>query len=239
MRLRKGGGVHGLELEYVKEAKLRISATRFRKELLRGDERTLGRYDARFKGWDPDAAGENPGYDPSDTGISGVYVGAFHEYIQRELKYMSRSRTICRGRGSIRTGTSTTGLRGRSPAAAAVDVAASRLRRTWCSTSRMRCGRIRICGCFQRTDSLIWRRRSLRPSMTWATWSCRRGWWECAVRVLSGGTHGVSERGSAEGDEGGYGEVLCYGRAALRRRRRCATAAGAIFDFGCRLVFPV
>ncbi|HTD96032.1 MAG TPA: hypothetical protein VK627_03860, partial [Edaphobacter sp.] len=40
----------GLSVGYVKEAKLRVSATRFRKELLRDDERTLGRYDARFMG---------------------------------------------------------------------------------------------------------------------------------------------------------------------------------------------
>ncbi len=79
----------GLPLDYVKDAKLRISPTRFRKELLRGDEKTLGRYDARFQGDDTDAAGENPGYDPSDTGISGAFVGAFHEYLQTELKYMS------------------------------------------------------------------------------------------------------------------------------------------------------
>jgi carboxypeptidase C (cathepsin A) len=89
----------GLSVEYVKEAKLRISATRFRKELLRDDERTLGRYDARFMGWDPDAAGENPGYDPSDTGISGVYVGAFHDYIQKELKYMSQETYYTSGPG--------------------------------------------------------------------------------------------------------------------------------------------
>jgi hypothetical protein len=31
--------------------------------------------------------GEIPGYDPSDTGISGVFVGAFHEYMQTQLKY--------------------------------------------------------------------------------------------------------------------------------------------------------
>ena len=62
----------------MKDAKLRISPTRFRKELLRGDEKILGRYDARFMGDDMDAAGENPGYDPSDTGISGAFVGAFH-----------------------------------------------------------------------------------------------------------------------------------------------------------------
>ncbi|HEX5284615.1 MAG TPA: peptidase S10 [Bryocella sp.] len=79
----------GLPLDYVKDAKLRISPTRFRKELLRGDEKILGRYDARFEGDDTDAAGENPGYDPSDTGISGAFVGAFHDYLQTELKYTS------------------------------------------------------------------------------------------------------------------------------------------------------
>lgn len=79
----------GLSVQYLKETKLRISPTRFRKELLRDDDRTFGRYDARFEGWDTDSAGENPGYDPSNTGPMGPYVGAFHDYLQRELKYMS------------------------------------------------------------------------------------------------------------------------------------------------------
>jgi carboxypeptidase C (cathepsin A) len=79
----------GLSVPYLKESKLRVSPFRFRKELLRGEERTLGRYDARFMGYDVDSAGETPGYDPSDTGISGTYVGAFHDYLQRELKYAS------------------------------------------------------------------------------------------------------------------------------------------------------
>jgi carboxypeptidase C (cathepsin A) len=80
-------GFTGLSVEYVKDAKLRISATRFRKELFRGDDQILGRYDARFQAFDVDAAGETPGFDPSDTGISGVFVGAFHNYLQNELKY--------------------------------------------------------------------------------------------------------------------------------------------------------
>ena len=82
-------GFTGLSVAYVKEARLRISGPRFRKELLRDESEILGRYDARFEGFDVDAAGENPGYDPSDTGISGAYVGAFHDYLQRDLKYMS------------------------------------------------------------------------------------------------------------------------------------------------------
>ena len=85
----KVAGFTGLSVQYVKESKLRISGTRFRKELLRDENEVLGRYDARFEGFDVDAAGEGPGYDPSDTGINGVYVGAFHDYIQHDLKYMS------------------------------------------------------------------------------------------------------------------------------------------------------
>jgi len=34
-----------------------------------------------------DAAGENPSYDPSDTGIAGAFVAAIHDYLERELKY--------------------------------------------------------------------------------------------------------------------------------------------------------
>jgi carboxypeptidase C (cathepsin A) len=85
----KLSGFTGLSVQWLKEAKLRIEPTRFRKELLRDQERTMGRYDARFLGYDLDSAGENPGYDPSDTGISGAYVAAFHDYAQRELKYTS------------------------------------------------------------------------------------------------------------------------------------------------------
>jgi carboxypeptidase C (cathepsin A) len=95
----KVAAITGLNESYVKEANLRVSAARFRKELLRNDDRTLGRYDARFMGWDPDAAGETPGFDPSDTGISGVYVGAFHDYIQHDLKYMSQETYYTSGPG--------------------------------------------------------------------------------------------------------------------------------------------
>ena len=79
----------GLSVEYIKEANLRVSPTRFRKEVLRSDRKTLGRYDMRFEGEDVDAAGENPSYDPSDTGISGAFVAAIHDYLERELKYES------------------------------------------------------------------------------------------------------------------------------------------------------
>ncbi len=79
----------GLSVDYVKEANLRISPTRFRKEVLRDGRKTLGRYDMRFEGTDVDAAGEAPGYDASEAGITGAFVAALHDYLQRELKYES------------------------------------------------------------------------------------------------------------------------------------------------------
>ena len=90
----------GLSVDYVKESKLRLSPTRYRKELLRTDGGDiLGRYDARFEGHDIDNAGENPSYDPSDTGISGTFVGAFHEYLQTELNYKSTEEYFLQGPG--------------------------------------------------------------------------------------------------------------------------------------------
>jgi carboxypeptidase C (cathepsin A) len=79
----------GLSVDYVKESNLRIAPSRFRKEVLREDRRTLGRYDMRFEGVDADAAGEYPSYDASDAGITGAYVAALHDYLTHELKYES------------------------------------------------------------------------------------------------------------------------------------------------------
>ena len=83
-------GFIGLNPTFIKNSNLRISATRFRKELLRDQNKILGRYDARFEGPDAEAAGDNPGYDPSDTGISGAYIASFHDYLENELKFVSK-----------------------------------------------------------------------------------------------------------------------------------------------------
>jgi carboxypeptidase C (cathepsin A) len=77
----------GLSVKYLKEANLRVDPSRFRKELLRDERRTVGRYDARFEGIDFDAAGEFPTYDASDTGIAGAFTAAFNSYLADELLY--------------------------------------------------------------------------------------------------------------------------------------------------------
>lgn len=79
----------GLSPAFILESDLRVTPSRFRKELLRDHRLTLGRYDARFTGEDVDAAGENPEYDPSDTGITGAFIAAFHDYLANELGYSS------------------------------------------------------------------------------------------------------------------------------------------------------
>jgi carboxypeptidase C (cathepsin A) len=77
----------GLSVSYVKNANLRVNPSRFRKELLRDDRRTVGRYDGRFEGIDFDAAGEEPSSDPSSTAITGAFTAAFNNYLADELHY--------------------------------------------------------------------------------------------------------------------------------------------------------
>ncbi|HWV98721.1 MAG TPA: hypothetical protein VNZ64_03410 [Candidatus Acidoferrum sp.] len=77
----------GLSVRYLKEANLRVNPSRFRKELLRDERRTVGRYDGRFEGIDFDAAGEEPTSDASDTAIVGAFTAAFNSYLAAELNY--------------------------------------------------------------------------------------------------------------------------------------------------------
>jgi carboxypeptidase C (cathepsin A) len=77
----------GLSVQFIKECRLRVDLGRFRKELLRDQHRTIGRYDSRFEGIDIDDAGEQPEYDPSSTGITGAFMGSLHSYLTNDLGY--------------------------------------------------------------------------------------------------------------------------------------------------------
>jgi carboxypeptidase C (cathepsin A) len=77
----------GLSVDYLRRANLRVNPSRFRKELLRDERRTVGRYDGRFEGTDFDAAGEEPSSDPSSTAITGAFTAAFNSYLTGELNY--------------------------------------------------------------------------------------------------------------------------------------------------------
>jgi carboxypeptidase C (cathepsin A) len=77
----------GLTEEYVGRSDLRIEASRFRKELLRKEEKTLGRYDSRFQGVDLTNVGEFPEYDPSYAVVQGPFTALVNQYFRNDLKY--------------------------------------------------------------------------------------------------------------------------------------------------------
>lgn len=80
----------GLSVQYIKEANLQVDPSRFRKELMRDERLTVGRYDGRFMGIDEDAAGETPDTDASDTAVTGAFVAAFNSYLANDLKFDSK-----------------------------------------------------------------------------------------------------------------------------------------------------
>jgi carboxypeptidase C (cathepsin A) len=79
----------GLPEQFIEESNLRVSESRFTKELLRDQRKTIGRYDSRLKGEDIDAAGDRPEYDPSYASVQGVFTAMFNDYVRTELNYDS------------------------------------------------------------------------------------------------------------------------------------------------------
>jgi carboxypeptidase C (cathepsin A) len=82
----------GLDVQYVKDTRLRVWPSRFRKQLLRGESRSVGRYDARFEGIDFDDAGEHPDYDASVTSIASTYDAALHQHLAQDLHFTPTDR---------------------------------------------------------------------------------------------------------------------------------------------------
>jgi carboxypeptidase C (cathepsin A) len=79
----------GLSPQFIEDCNLRVSPDRFRKELLRDQRRTIGRYDSRLEGVDRDAAGSRPDYDASYASVQGAFTAAWNQYVHTELKYES------------------------------------------------------------------------------------------------------------------------------------------------------
>ncbi len=77
----------GLSEAFLDRADLRVTPSRFYKELLRDRGLTVGRLDARYTGVDADSAGETPDNDPSFYGIDAGYTAAVNDHIRRTLGY--------------------------------------------------------------------------------------------------------------------------------------------------------
>jgi len=80
----------GLSTDYILKSNLRVQPNRFQRELLRDRREIIGRIDSRFVGTESDAAGEAPSYDPQASAITGAFVGAFNDYLYRDLGYKSQ-----------------------------------------------------------------------------------------------------------------------------------------------------
>src|SRR5438067_2437870 len=79
----------GLSPQFILNANLRVSAERFRKELLRDRRLAIGRPDGRFTSIDVDAAGEREELDISNSALQGPYTAMFQDYVRNELKWES------------------------------------------------------------------------------------------------------------------------------------------------------
>ena len=77
----------GLSEAFLDRTDLRVSPSRFYKELLRDQGKTVGRLDSRYTGKDRDNAGEGPDNDPAFYGIDGGYTAAFNAYARGDLGY--------------------------------------------------------------------------------------------------------------------------------------------------------
>src|ERR1051325_10799479 len=79
----------GLSPQFVLNANLRVTAERFRKELLRDKRLAIGRLDGRFTSIDADAVGEREEFDISNSALQGPYTAMFQDYVRNELKWES------------------------------------------------------------------------------------------------------------------------------------------------------
>ncbi|MGD9563347.1 MAG: S10 family peptidase [Pyrinomonadaceae bacterium] len=83
----KFSSLTGLSTEFIERNNFRVELGEFNKELLRGERRTTGRLDSRFKGIDRDAAGDGPDMDPSMSAIRPPYTAAFNTYVRGDLGF--------------------------------------------------------------------------------------------------------------------------------------------------------
>ncbi|RDU98634.1 S10 family peptidase [Trinickia dinghuensis] len=75
----------GLDTQYVLRARLRISPSHFRKQLLFGQARSVGRYDSRFEGIEYDDDTSSPDYDASERYVTSAFNAAFHRHLAQDL----------------------------------------------------------------------------------------------------------------------------------------------------------
>jgi len=76
-----------LPVDYIRRAKLRVTASEFAKALEDTGEMTTGRLDSRFTGPAMDPLEKEPDYDPFAAAVGSAYVSAFNDYVRKDLRF--------------------------------------------------------------------------------------------------------------------------------------------------------
>jgi carboxypeptidase C (cathepsin A) len=80
----------GVSPAFLIRSNLRPGPDRFRKELLRDQQRTVGRLDSRFDGIDADSGGDGPEFDAANEAMSGAFIAALNDYLFNDLGYRTQ-----------------------------------------------------------------------------------------------------------------------------------------------------
>ena len=79
----------GLSRQYIERCNLRVDLSHFDTELLRDEDKMVGRLDGRFTGTNASTTEQRPDFDPSEAGIRPPYTSVFGDYVKQELNYGS------------------------------------------------------------------------------------------------------------------------------------------------------
>jgi len=81
------GRYTGLTPTVIEQSNMRVEINRFRQELLRPEEKTVGRLDGRFAGYDPAPVEARRHFDPSLAAIRPPFTAALNDYLRSDLGY--------------------------------------------------------------------------------------------------------------------------------------------------------
>ena len=79
----------GLSADFIERSDLRVSIGEFTRELLRKENKMVGRFDSRYTGYVRDRRGLGMEYDPSGEAIFSAYTSTFNHYVRGELGFES------------------------------------------------------------------------------------------------------------------------------------------------------
>lgn len=85
--INKLSGFTGLSKDYLERSNLRVPIFRFAKELLKDENKVVGRFDGRIKGNFCDPCSDTIDFDPSLDIILGLFTAAYNDYVRSELKW--------------------------------------------------------------------------------------------------------------------------------------------------------